>query len=289
MFLVVALTIGAQSPDPEQTLSKARDTILERTERLPNYTCVQTVDRKFLRLKKPVFPIPSCDDMSDQRSKNTDLLKLQATDRLRLDVQVSEGTEIGAWAGAGHFDGGDVMKLFKGPFGTGGFGTFLTDIFTGAGVTLYFEGEETVDMLKLFRYRFQISRDASHYMVHAGSEWLATGYSGMVWIDPESLQLRRLLVQTSELPEETNACKSTATVEYAIMRIGTGDFLLPQHSTLHFLMRDMTESDVAIALFPLSSVPWRSDTDYRSGCCRGRPIAGGQRPDFNSRRSCCAA
>jgi hypothetical protein len=247
MFLALALTIGAQSPDPEQVLSKAHANIVDRTERLPNYTCVQTVDRKFLKLKQPVFPIPSCDDMSAQSSTKADLLTLQATDRLRLDVQVSEGAEISAWAGAGHFDGGNVVSLIKGPFGTGGFGAFLADIFTSAGVKLYFEGEEMVDSLKLLRYRFQISGESSHYMVHAGNEWLATGYSGMVWIDPESFQLRRLLVQTNDLPEETNACKSTATVEYAIMRIGTGDFLLPQHSTLHFLMRDMTESDVSIA------------------------------------------
>ena len=246
-FLALALTMGAQSPDPEQALAKTRDNILERTERLPNYTCVQTVDRKFLKLKKPVFPIPSCDDMSAQRSPKADLLGLQATDRLRLDVQVSDGTEIEAWAGDSHFGNGTMMSLIKGPFGfgTGGFGNFLTDILTGAGVKLYFEGEETVDSLKLFRYRFQISRESSHYMLHAGSEWLVTGYGGAVWIDPKSSQLRRLLVQTSELPEETNTCESSTTVEYATMRIGTGDFLLPQHSTLHFLMRDMTESDVA--------------------------------------------
>jgi len=185
--------------------------------------------------------------MSAQRSTKADLLTLQATDRLRLDVQVSGGTEIEAWAGDSHFGNGTMLSLIQGPFGfgTGGFGNFLTDIFTGAGVKLSFEGEETVDSLTLFRYRFQISREFSHYMLHAGSEWLVTGYGGAVWIDPKSSQLSRLLVQTSDLPEEANACESSTTVEYTTMRIGTDDFLLPQHSTLHFLMRDMTESDVA--------------------------------------------
>jgi hypothetical protein len=85
MFLGMALTMSAQPPpDPEEILAKARANILDRSERLPNYTCVQTVDRKFLRLKKPVFPIPSCDDMSAKRSTNTAPLTLQATDRLRL-------------------------------------------------------------------------------------------------------------------------------------------------------------------------------------------------------------
>ena len=54
MFLCAILSMSAQPrPDPEDVLAKARDNMLDRTERLPNYTCVQTVDRKFLRLKKP--------------------------------------------------------------------------------------------------------------------------------------------------------------------------------------------------------------------------------------------
>jgi hypothetical protein len=243
MFLGMALALSAQAPpDPEKALAKARANIIDRTERLPNYTCVQTVDRKFLKLQKPVFPIPSCGDMS---AKTTGLLAVEATDRLRLDVQVSGGKEIGAWAGGSHFDEGNVISFIKGPFGTGGFGNFLTDIFTSSGITLAFEGEERLGSLNLLRYRFRISRESSHYMVRAGSEWLATGYSGEVWIDPKSSELRRLLVQTSELPEETGACVSNSTVEYATTRIGTGDFLLPQRSTLHFQMRDMTESEVA--------------------------------------------
>jgi len=245
-LLCMALTIGAQAPpDPEQVLAKARDNILDRTDRLPNYTCVQTVDRQYLHLKQPVFPVLSCDDMSAKRNKKNNLLYLEATDRLRLDVKVAGGTEIGAWAGASHFADGNLMKLIKGPFGTGALGTILTDIFTGSSVRFYFDGEEAMDSLKLFRYRYEVSQESSHYMIHTGSDWAFTAYDGAVWIDPNSFELRRLQMRTSELPKESGACESTTTVEYAPIRIGTGDFLLPQHSTLHFLMRDMGESDVA--------------------------------------------
>jgi hypothetical protein len=248
MFLALSFTICAQtSHDPEEVLVQARDKILERTERLPNYTCVQTVNRTYLKVDKPQFPVPSCDDLNAKRNKKAYTLKVEATDRLRLDVKVSGGTEIGAWAGSSHFEDGNVMKLIQGPFGTGPFGTFLDDIFTGPSVRFDFQGEEPLDGVKLYRYRFAVTRDASHYMVHAGSEWVYTGYDGDVWIDPRTLELRRLTVRTGELPEETTACESTTTVDYASMRIGTGEFLLPQRSSLHFLMRDMGESDVAIA------------------------------------------
>jgi hypothetical protein len=198
--------IHAQAPpNPEEVLAKVRDNIRDRTRRLPNYTCVQTVDRKYFKPAKAEFPLPSCIDLSARNGLKDHRLKLEATDRLRLDVKVSIGTEIGTWAGAGNFGDGDVMKLIKGPFGTGGFGTFLTDIFAGWSVAFHFEGEESGDHRRLFRFRFQIARNASHYMVHMGSEWVATGYSGKVWIDPKSSELRRLLVQASELAEECPA------------------------------------------------------------------------------------
>ena len=141
IFLALSFTIYAQtSHDPEEVLVQARDKILERTERLPNYTCVQTVDRTYLKVDKPQFPVPSCDDLNAKRNKKAYTLKVEATDRLRLDVKVSGGTEIGAWAGASHFEDGNVLKLIKGPFGTGPFGTFLTDIFTGPSVRFDFQG-----------------------------------------------------------------------------------------------------------------------------------------------------
>ena len=242
--LALAFNVKAQR-DPEEVLAQARDRVIERTDRLPNYTCVQTVDRKYLKRTKPELPAPSCDQMSAERTKRSYLLKVEATDRLRLDVKVSAGDEIGSWAGASHFEEGNIGRLVKGPFGTGPFGTFLGDIFTIPSVRFSFVGEEPVDGAKLFRYHFQVPRESSHYMVEAGKDWRVTGYDGAAWIDPDSFELRRLLIRTNELPEETHACEATTTVEYASMRMGAGDFLLPRHSKLHFLMRDTTESEIS--------------------------------------------
>jgi len=242
-----ALRINGQTqPDPQEVLAHARDKILDRTDRLPNYICVQTVDRQYSKRKHPEYPIPSCDKMIGEKDKKAYVLQLEATDRLRLDVKVSAGTEIGAWAGSSAFDDGDVIKLARGPFGTGGFGTFLIDIFTAPGVPFSFQDAELVDGARLLRYRFEVSLEASHYLVHAGKEWIYAAYDGEIWVDPATFDLRRLMVRTAALPAETNICESTTTIDYARTRIGTGDFLLPQHSNLHFLMLDTTEDDVGI-------------------------------------------
>src|SRR5271156_2422667 len=176
VVISLAVAIHAQVPfNPEDVLAKARDRVVERTERLPNYICVQTVDRKYFKRANPVFPPPSCDDVAAKNAGKVNALELEGTDRLRLDVKVSGGTEIGAWAGSSHFDDGNIMKLIKGPFGTGAFGTILTDIFTGDGVSFYFDGEERLDLVGLFRYRFEVPHELSHYMVRAGDDWVFTG------------------------------------------------------------------------------------------------------------------
>jgi hypothetical protein len=173
-------------------------------------------------------------------------MMVEATDRLRLDVKVSAGNEIFSWAGDSHFSDGDIGGLAKGPFGTGPFGTFLSDIFTIPNVSFRFLGEEPARRKAQFlKYSFQVPRESSHYMVQAGGGWRVAGYEGEIQIDPNSFELRRLVVRTSELPEEADACEATTAVEYATIRIGTGDFLLPRQSTLHFLMRDATESEIS--------------------------------------------
>jgi hypothetical protein len=65
----------------------------------PNYTCVQTVDREYFVRSTPTPPYASCDQMSAAARKKPYSLKVDATDRLRLDVKVSGGEEIGSWAG----------------------------------------------------------------------------------------------------------------------------------------------------------------------------------------------
>ena len=54
LIAVTALAIRAQTPsDPTDVLAHARDNMVERAKRLPNYTCVQTVDREYFVRSTP--------------------------------------------------------------------------------------------------------------------------------------------------------------------------------------------------------------------------------------------
>lgn len=242
LFAVAGVLCAQAPPDPTEVLAHARDGLTERGERLPNYTCVQTVNRKYFRRPKQAHPVPSCTEITDGEGPAYPM-KLYLTDRLRLDVKVSHGEEIGSWAGARQFDSKSIFELVgSGPFGTGALGTFLSDIFTGAGARFEFDGEKSVDGVTLYQYSFQVPVGASHYLVRAGRDWQPVAFDGLFRIEPHSCDLRHLLVRATKMPLEAESCEATTSVDYARVRMGMGDFLLPLRSKLQVIMTDNYET-----------------------------------------------
>jgi hypothetical protein len=247
LIAVNAFTIWAQTPpDPTDVLAHARDNMVERAKRLPNYTCVQTVDREYFVRSRPATPYTSCDQMSAEARKKPYSLKLDATDRLRLDVKVSGGEEIGSWAGANRFDSRSIVELVGGPFGSGQFGPLVLDVFVNIGTAFQYIAQDPQDNSVLFHYTFQVPVVASHLMIRVagGGNWIATSYDGDLWIDADSFDLQRFSVRTSQLSQETDACEARMIADYARVRFDTGDFLIPRQSTLHFIMRDTEETEI---------------------------------------------
>jgi len=241
LVLGLASALFAQAPvDPTAVLAEARDKAINRTARLPNYTCDQTVNRQYFKRKHPPDPLrmPSCDQLNGEKHRGAEKMELEATDRLRLDVKVSNGVEIGSWAGAPQFDQRSIMDLVSGPFGTGPFLGF-SDIFSNGSVSFQYLGGANGH----HEYAFQVPENSSHYFTRAGNEWVATGYDGTFWVDSTSFELTRLSVRSGQLSEESSGCEATSTIDYHRIKIGSGEFLLPRSSVLHFLMKDSRETE----------------------------------------------
>jgi len=238
--------IGLASPpsvDPAEVLVQARNYFLTQVQRLPNYTCVQTVNRRYFRTAGPSFPRPSCAELNREKEQSPHPLTLEATDRLRLDIKVSEGVEIGSWAGSRDFDSRSLTDLIgQGPYGTGPFGTLLWDIFA-SGTTFEFAGAQREGDLELLEYGFRVSADESHFYVDSGREWVAVAYRGSIWIDPASMEPRRVTAQADQLPSGSGGCETMTTADYRPTKTATGEFLLPYRSTLRTLMRDSTQTE----------------------------------------------
>ncbi len=192
--------------------------------------------------------VPSCGQMLEGE-KDAGSRQLYLTDRLHLDVKVSHGNEIGAWAGASQFDSRSIFELVgSGPFGTGALGTFLSDIFAEGSATFEYEGEKPAgSRADFYEYSFRVPVSNSHYSVEVGHDWHAVAYDGVVRIDSQTFDLRYLLVRASDLPPESETCEAVTSVDYARVRMGTGDFLLPRQSRLSILMTDSTKNEITTA------------------------------------------
>lgn len=242
-WVVIAIAANAQmAADPQIVLARARDRLAQRTGRLENYTCIETVNRSYFTPPKSDHRL-SCDEIRGAKRSGKYKLALDLTDRLRIDVKVSEGHEIASWVDAGQFASNVLDLVGGGPFGTGPLGTQIADIFEGNDTRFQYLGESTANGETLLEYSYQVPLQASHEQIRAGLGWINSAYSGNFWIDPATYDLNRLTVVTSELPPATGACEVATSAAYKRIPIGDREFLAPMTSTLRFVMTDGSETE----------------------------------------------
>jgi hypothetical protein len=237
VMVFIALTVFAQ--DPSDTLAKTRDKILSAAPRSRAHACIETIDRSYFSRYNynPLSSTPSCERLSADRKKGRPKLRLDSTDRLRVQVTLTQGREIYSWTEPGAFSRSVEEILQWGPIGTGAFAANLLDIFADPSVRFRILDEKEQSL----EFGFRVPIEASHLIVRAGTEWRAAGYEGSLSIDPRSLELTRFTMESGELPPETTMCEVSTTNEY--QGDHSAGLLLPRVSRSHHIMRDSTEAE----------------------------------------------
>ncbi|HLK65629.1 MAG TPA: hypothetical protein VKU19_19460 [Bryobacteraceae bacterium] len=272
-LLILVNVRGQPVRDPAEILERARANLQAMTHRLPNYACIETVERSYY--EPPPQPGASCSLVPGAGSASSGPRKLEGTDRLRLEVTVSEGHEIHAWPGATRFDTRDVDEIIhQGPIGTGSFGTHLTGVFDNPAVQFQYVGEKADSAGTAIEYRYHVSAEASRYRVKMGSKWQIIPYDGTFWIDPESLDLRRFTVEAGQLPAASAMCSLNAGLDYQRVHIGDGDVLLPREGRLQIVM-DRGKETTNVTTFSdcreymtVSAVHFDTDSDANSAAAK---------------------
>jgi hypothetical protein len=234
--------------DPVALLNQARAKIVENIERLPKYTCVQTVRRaRFAAI--PAVSVSNCGDVMDPAMAPR--MGLFWSDRFKLDVTVSEGAEIFSWVGARRFISDDVGDIVGGGMtGSGDFGPFLMSIFAAHGSEYEYLGPEQYKGRDFAVYRYRVPMAVSHYQVRVGPrpKDLATmAYEGKFWIDPENAELSRMTIEVPHPPRESDMCRVETTIDYRRAGMGGSDFLLPQLTVLQMWDAEGQRHDNRIA------------------------------------------
>jgi len=202
-----------QAGEQEGLLERIRARMRETLERMPDYTCVETIERW-----RQGYPCPQC----------------RWWERLRLEVAVIGGKERFAWPGAAEFESRDIAQIVPpGPIGTGDFWGFATAIFARNAASYQGPFEDRLDGRATWRYDYRVPRELSGYEVRDGRNSARVAYHGSFWVDRDSLELLRLDVEAEGLPAPPLEITAVRTaIRYERASIGGRVVLLPAASEL---------------------------------------------------------
>jgi len=241
--LAWSLAVAYGADDPQLVLRRALDDVRLTTHRIPNYTCVETVERNYYSPLANNLP-RACHVILEQRLHPTPdlVLKFRSTDRLRFDVAMLPKGEIFSWVGASHFDDRGIAQLVRsGPMGTGAFGSFLTVVFDQDVKEFAYQRTIEEGGRKLMEYAFDVPAADSHYRVQVDDYWTHTPYSGTFRVDAASGTVVTFAARTGELPEAAGSCMTATALDLSKVHIGTSEFLLTQKARQRFVAPDGRE------------------------------------------------
>jgi hypothetical protein len=236
LLLAVATAASTADPDAEELFKLARDKVLDNARRMPRYTCVETISRTQYH---PADSSSSCQPAIAARRPVSARGSLALRDRLRLDVAVVDGGEIFSWAGAGKFETHDIDKIVgDGASGSGEFGSFLASVFGSAPDAVLYAGLRN-DSAQ-FEYNVPVAR--SNYRYHTTGPGRIIGYHGTFSVDPADGDVRMLVVESDQFTPADGVCRVQHVMRYSRVKIGSGDFLLPEVSTMDAFYNNGAES-----------------------------------------------
>lgn len=193
-------------------LAKVKLRAAENLERLPNYTCLETIERSRRRVASRRFEL---------------------IDLLRLEVGLVNRKELFAWPGSGEFTEQELSDMVgHGAIGNGSFALHARSLFLSGMPEFTYVGERTRDNRATIRWDYRVPLLHSGYSMRVKPHRGIVGYKGSVWVDAATLDLVRIEIQVTEIPPHLPISAASEVLEYQSIPIAGGAFLLPQSSEL---------------------------------------------------------
>ena len=234
--LLMSCAAFAADPAAQQMLDKVRAKVLDNSQRVPRYTCRQTVNRTEYRPQYNGAP-DSCQSLIEARDALTSPGFITWHDRLRLDVAILDGRETFSWAGATSFETSDIHQLISsGSTGSGTFASFLVEVFGLQLTQIAFLGGD------VFGFRVPVEVSGYRYRSHGTGAERKSGFHGTFTVDPALADIRRMVVDADEFPRDEPTCRVRDEMNYHRVKIGDGDFLLPETARMTVLFSNGKES-----------------------------------------------
>lgn len=232
VVMLFAARVGAQPVDPANLLQTATDKIDRASDRLPDFTCIATVQRRLYR-RQALLPRQATNAEVPAAPGSRDVLLW--SDRLRVEVAMVHGEQLFSWPGDEGFRYRDVAELAGGAASAGEFGPFGISVLLSDAdpMSLRFLG---IADSSLARYAYSVPRSSSHFHVQgAGHEETLTAYEGSFLIDPHTADLKRLVVDIVHPPPQSEIVGGEITIDYGPQSLDQTTAWLPRSSTLRML------------------------------------------------------
>ncbi len=165
----------------------------------------------------------------------------QALDVVTAKVVYEDGKENYREITVGGKRTNKSMLDLGGSTSTGEFASTLYSLFSDASHAQFkFYQSATVGETPAAIYDFKVPLHNSDWLTKIGGQALKPAYSGSVWIDRSTAQVRRIEMQGDNIPKDFPLDSLQWAVDYENVRLGTGMFLLPVHAENLFCQRGST-------------------------------------------------
>jgi hypothetical protein len=203
-------------------LSKVKRHVKEELARLPDISCLETVQREI----RPATGKP------------------YALDQVRLEVLANGTQELYAAPGERKFsESHPIRYVGSGVIGDGFFGMFLREILVDGSVSYDYKGEEDVAGRRLARYDYRLPLMASGHTFRLQEGSGKVGVHGSFWVDPQSLDVIRLEMRAEDFPPTLPLTDALTVVNYAPTSLGNSRSALLPESGEFFMTRFSGEVD----------------------------------------------
>jgi len=205
-----ALCAADELPAHVLNLARIERQMTAELKRLPNYSCLETIDRYTAAQGK----------------------KLRPYDRIRINVALVDGKELYSWPGARTFDDRSLASMVNNGFvSDGDFSAMTKNIFVNRTAEITWVGavpaSEAAGSRQLLRYDFHIQQMMSGWQIRVRHASGTVGAKGSFWVDPATLDLVRLRFAAEDMPPFSLDKSLEESVEFGRVRIGDEDVLLP--------------------------------------------------------------
>ena len=172
-----------------------------------------------------------CEQVTTRYAEESRASDWQVQDVVSAKVLYEDGKEQYQGITVGGKKTSKSMMELGGSTSTGEFASTLRGLFASyAEAQFKFQQSSSVSRTPVSIYDYKVLLGHSDWTVLIGSQEFHPPYSGTVWVDKSTAEVRRIEMQADNVPKNFPADTVAMTIDYDPVRLGTSTFLLPVHS-----------------------------------------------------------